>query len=53
MKKLNEINKSKLRLARETVTLLSTSRLGEVQGGGTAVTRRVGCEPSSGIRACQ
>ena len=52
MKKLNETNKAKLKLSRETVILLSTTRLGDVQGGGF-VTKGVGCEPSSGIIACQ
>jgi hypothetical protein len=51
MKKLNETNKAKLKLSRETVTLLSTTRLKDVQGGGT-LTKGNGCEPS-GIRACE
>jgi hypothetical protein len=52
MKKLNETNKAKLKLSRETVILLSTAMLGDVQGGATTVTRGIGCEPS-GIRACE
>jgi hypothetical protein len=52
MKKLNETNKAKLKLSRETVTLLSTTMLRDVQGGGTTQTKGIGCEPS-GIRACE
>ena len=52
MKKLNETRKAKLKLSRETVTVLSTTVLGHVQGGGTTVTKGIGCEPS-GIIACQ
>jgi hypothetical protein len=52
MKKLTETNKAKLRLSRETVILLSTTMLGEVQGGGFTQTKGIGCEPS-GIRACE
>ncbi len=52
MKKLNETNKRKLKLSRETVTLLSTTRLRDVQGGGPTDTRGIGCEPS-GIRPCE
>lgn len=52
MKKLNQTSKAKLKLSRETVILLSTTRLGAVQGGGTTVTKGVGCEPS-GIRPCE
>ena len=51
MKKLNGTTKAKLKLSRETVILLSTTRLGDVQGGGTETKGR-GCEPS-GIRACE
>jgi len=51
MKKLNETNKAKLKLARETVILLSTTRLEDVRGG--TVTKGIGCEPTSGIRACE
>lgn len=51
MKKLNETSKARLELSRETIVLLSTTRLGDVQGGGTE-TKGFGCEPS-GIRACQ
>ena len=50
MKKLNETNKAKLKLSRETVTLLSTATLRDIQGGGTTQTRGISCEPS-GIRA--
>jgi hypothetical protein len=50
MKKLNETNKPKLKLSRETVILLSTTMLGNVQGGVTQ-TKGTGCEPS-GIIAC-
>lgn len=53
MKKLNETGKAKLKLSRETVILLSTTRLGVVHGGDTTDTKGVGCEPTSGIRACQ
>jgi len=53
MKKLNGTNKAKLKLSRETVILLSTSMLGDIQGGGPTVTRGIGCEPTSGIRACE
>lgn len=52
MKKLNQTSKAKLKLSRETVLLLSTTRLGVVQGGDTTVTKGVGCEPS-GIRPCE
>lgn len=52
MKKLNETSKARLKLSRETVILLSTTRLGAVQGGGTTETKGAGCEPS-GIRPCQ
>lgn len=52
MKKRNETNKAKLKLSRETVILLSTTKLGGVQGGDTTVTKGVGCEPS-GIRPCE
>ena len=52
MKKLNETKKTKLKLSRETVILLTTARLVEVQGGGTFETKGIGCEPS-GIRACE
>lgn len=52
MKKLNETHKTKLKLSRQTVILLSTTELGGVQGGGTFVTKGVGCEPS-GIRPCE
>ena len=52
MKKLNQTGKAKLKLSRETVILLSTTRLGGVQGGDTTVTKGIGCEPS-GIRPCE
>jgi hypothetical protein len=52
MKKLNETQKARLKLSREAIVLLSTTRLGDVQGGGTFVTKGVGCEPS-GIRPCE
>ena len=52
MKKRNPTHKAKLKLSRETVVLLSTTLLGDVQGGGTTVTKGVGCEPS-GIRPCE
>ncbi|HMG21105.1 MAG TPA: hypothetical protein VK607_07315 [Kofleriaceae bacterium] len=53
MKKLNETKKAKLVLSRETVILLATSRLIDVQGGGgTFQTKGIGCEPS-GILACE
>jgi hypothetical protein len=52
MKKLNETKKARLKLSREAIVLLSTTRLGDVQGGDTFVTKGVGCEPS-GIRPCE
>ena len=51
MKKLNETTRARLKLARETVVLLSKTTLEDVRGGGTTDTRGRGCEPS-GIRAC-
>jgi hypothetical protein len=51
MKKHREANRTKLKLSRETISVLSIARLDEIQGGGPTQTKGVGCEPS-GIRPC-
>jgi hypothetical protein len=52
MKKLIKSTRPRLALSRETVTLLSTQNLANVQGGSITDTRGIGCEPS-GIRPCE
>jgi hypothetical protein len=41
-RKRNETRKARLKLSREIVILLATTKLGGVQGGDTAATRGIG-----------
>lgn len=55
MKKSNETRKAKLSVNRQTLVVLTHRSLGDIQGGvgTTTETQGPGCEPTSGIRACQ